>query len=160
MANSRAPFVLPASADPALWTVADAEKLYNMAGWGLGYFRVNDEGHVTVHPGRRRRAPGSTSTRSPIDLNAQGVGAPAAAALLRHPPARGSRSWPIASSAAIDEFDYEGSYTTVYPIKVNQQRHVVQEIVEFGTPHGVGLECGSQARADGGARPARDRRRT
>ncbi|MGH7593838.1 MAG: biosynthetic arginine decarboxylase, partial [Gemmatimonadales bacterium] len=42
------------------------------------------------------------------------------------------------------EFGYEGSYTTVYPVKVNQQRHVVQEIVEFGAAHGVGLECGSK----------------
>ena len=47
-------------------------------------------------------------------------------------------------SRAIDDFDYEGTYTTVYPIKVNQQRHVVQEIVEFGEPFGVGLECGSK----------------
>ena len=45
---------------------------------------------------------------------------------------------------AIKEFGYEGSYTTVYPVKVNQQRHVVQEIVEFGAPYGVGLECGSK----------------
>src|SRR5262249_35850766 len=45
---------------------------------------------------------------------------------------------------AITEFGYEGRYTTVYPIKVNQQRHVVQEIVEFGSPTGVGLECGSK----------------
>ena len=45
---------------------------------------------------------------------------------------------------AIKEFGYEGRYTTVYPIKVNQQRHVVQEVVEFGDPFGVGLECGSK----------------
>ena len=54
-----------------------------------------------------------------------------------------SRSRP-SSTSAIKEFGYEGTYTTVYPIKVNQQRHVVQEIVEFGAPHGVGLECGSK----------------
>jgi arginine decarboxylase len=47
-------------------------------------------------------------------------------------------------TTAIKEFGYEGSYTTVYPVKVNQQRHVVQEIVEFGAPYGVGLECGSK----------------
>jgi arginine decarboxylase len=142
MANSRAPFVLPASADPALWTVADAEKLYNMAGWGLGYFRVNDEGHVTVHPD------GSTGEGIDLyqiatDLNAQGVGLPL---LLRFSDILRSRIGELADrfQSAIDEFGYEGSYTTVYPIKVNQQRHVVQEIVEFGTPHGVGLECGSK----------------
>jgi arginine decarboxylase len=42
------------------------------------------------------------------------------------------------------EFEYTGGYTTVYPIKVNQQRHVVEEIVKFGQTHGVGLECGSK----------------
>src|SRR5205814_10317092 len=42
------------------------------------------------------------------------------------------------------EFAYTGGYTTVYPIKVNQQRHVVEEILEFGKSHGVGLECGSK----------------
>ena len=46
--------------------------------------------------------------------------------------------------AAITEFEYAGGYTTVYPIKVNQQRHVVEEIVKFGNTHGVGLECGSK----------------
>jgi len=142
MANSRAPFVLPASADPALWTVADAEKLYNMAGWGLGYFRVNDEGHVTVHPDGSTEA-GIDLYQIATDLNAQGVGLPL---LLRFSDILRSRIAELADrfQSAIDEFGYEGSYTTVYPIKVNQQRHVVQEIVEFGTPHGVGLECGSK----------------
>src|ERR671916_266064 len=56
----------------------------------------------------------------------------------RAPIAAPPRNW------TIDEFGYEGSYTTVYPIKVNQQRHVVEEIVQFGAPHGVGLECGSK----------------
>src|SRR4029078_10430199 len=46
--------------------------------------------------------------------------------------------------SAREEFGYTGGYTTVYPIKVNQQRHVVEEIVEFGKPLGVGLECGSK----------------
>ena len=45
---------------------------------------------------------------------------------------------------AIKEFEYQGGYTSVYPIKVNQQRHVVEEIVQFGKAHGVGLECGSK----------------
>jgi len=142
MSHSRAPFVLPASADPALWTVADAEKLYNMAGWGLGYFRVNDEGHVTVHPDGSSEA-GIDLYQIATDLNAQGVGLPL---LLRFSDILRSRIAELADrfQSAIDEFGYEGSYTTVYPIKVNQQRHVVQEIVEFGTPHGVGLECGSK----------------
>ncbi len=142
MSVNRAPYVLPANADPSRWTIADAEKLYNMAGWGLGYFRVNEAGHVTVHPDRNPER-GIDLYQIATDLNAQGVGLPL---LLRFSDILQSRIAELADrfSAAIEEFGYEGSYTTVYPIKVNQQRHVVQEIVEFGTPHGVGLECGSK----------------
>ena len=124
------------------WTIKDAERLYNMSGWGLGYFRVNDEGHVTVHPeGDAGR--GLDLYHLAMDLNAQGVGLPL---LLRFSDILKSRIESLANhfAEAIKEFGYEGTYTTVYPIKVNQQRHVVQEIVEFGTPFGVGLECGSK----------------
>jgi arginine decarboxylase len=78
-----------------------------------------------------------------MDLNAQGVGLPL---LLRFSDILRSRIQSLASefASAIKEFGYDGAYTTVYPVKVNQQRHVVQEIVEFGAPHGVGLECGSK----------------
>ena len=142
MSVHRTPYVLPANADPSRWTVADAEKLYNMAGWGLGYVRVNEEGHVTVHPDRAPEH-GIDLYQIATDLNAQGVGLPL---LLRFSDILQSRIAELADrfSGAIEEFGYEGSYTTVYPIKVNQQRHVVQDIVEFGTPHGVGLECGSK----------------
>jgi arginine decarboxylase len=66
--------------------------------------------------------------------------------LLRFSDILRSRIQSLASefASAIKEFGYQGAYTTVYPVKVNQQRHVVQEIVEFGAPHGVGLECGSK----------------
>ena len=129
------------SAQPA-WTVKDSEKLYNMSGWGLGYFRINPEGHVTVHPdGNPKR--GLDLFHLAMDLNAQGVRLPL---LLRFSDILRSRIATLAEqfAHAIKEFGYDGSYTTVYPIKVNQQRHVVEEIVEFGTPFGVGLECGSK----------------
>jgi arginine decarboxylase len=129
-------------AAPPNWTIKDAEKLYNMTGWGLGYFRVNPEGHVTVHPDANRKR-GLDLFQLAMDLNAQGVGLPL---LLRFSDILRSRLQSLASefASAIKEFGYEGSYTTVYPVKVNQQRHVVQEIVEFGAPYGVGLECGSK----------------
>ena len=113
-----------------------------MTGWGLGYFRVNPEGHVTVHPDANRKR-GLDLYQLAMDLNAQGVGLPL---LLRFSDILRSRIQSLASefASAIKEFGYEGAYTTVYPVKVNQQRHVVQEIVEFGAPHGVGLECGSK----------------
>ena len=124
------------------WTPKDAEKLYAMNGWGLGYFRVNAEGHVTVHPdGDPKR--GLDLYQLATDLSAQGVGLPL---LLRFSDILKSRIATLAGhfANAIKEFGYEGKYTTVYPIKVNQQRHVVQEVVEFGEPFGVGLECGSK----------------
>jgi len=113
-----------------------------MSGWGLGYFRVSPEGHVTVHPDANRKR-GLDLYQLAMDLNAQGVGLPL---LLRFSDILRSRIQSLASEFdnAIKEFGYEGAYTTVYPVKVNQQRHVVQEIVEFGAPHGVGLECGSK----------------
>ena len=113
-----------------------------MSGWGQGYFRINEAGHVTVHPdGNPKR--GLDLFQLAMDLNAQGVGLPL---LLRFSDILRSRIQALAGQfeSAIKEFGYEGSYTTVYPVKVNQQRHVVQEIVEFGTPHGAGLECGSK----------------
>jgi arginine decarboxylase len=112
-----------------------------MQGWGQGFFRINPEGHVSVHtdPGNGREL---DLYRLALDLNAQGVQLPL---LIRFSDILRSRIERLATEfrRAIDEFGYEGNYTTVYPIKVNQQRHVVEEIVEFGTPFGVGLECGS-----------------
>jgi arginine decarboxylase len=127
---------------PPVWTTKDAEKLYNMTGWGLGYFRVNPEGHVMVHPDANRKR-GLDLYRLAMDLNAQGVGLPL---LLRFSDILQSRIQALATEFgnAIREFGYQGTYTTVYPVKVNQQRHVIQEIVEFGAPHGVGLEVGSK----------------
>ena len=124
------------------WTTKDAEKLYNMSGWGQGYFRINPDGHVTVHPDANRKR-GLDLYNLAMDLKEQGVGLPL---LLRFSDILRSRIHALASEFqnAIKEFGYDSTYTTVYPIKVNQQRHVVQEIVEFGAPHGVGLECGSK----------------
>ncbi len=135
-------FDIATSAAPPAWAVKDAEKLYNMNGWGLGYFRVNGDGHVTVHPDANRKR-GLDLFHLATDLHAQGVGLPL---LLRFSDILKSRIEALSGefSTAIKEFGYEGTYTTVYPVKVNQQRHVVQEIVEFGAPYHVGLECGSK----------------
>ena len=114
-----------------------------MKGWGLGYFRINSEGRVAVHPdaGRDR---GLDLYTLAMDLNAQGVGLPL---LLRFSDILRARIQALATqfNTAIKDSGYSGKYTTVYPVKVNQQRHVVEEIVEFGAPYGVGLEAGSKA---------------
>ena len=124
------------------WSIKDAEKLYNMRGWGLGYFRINPEGHVSVHP-EQSGDRAIDLYRLALDLNAQGIGLPL---LLRFSDILKARIASLATEfrRAIDESGYQGTYTAVYPIKVNQQRHVIEEIVTFGGPFGVGLECGSK----------------
>ncbi|HUF28851.1 MAG TPA: biosynthetic arginine decarboxylase, partial [Gemmatimonadaceae bacterium] len=117
-------------------------ELYNVEGWGVGYFGINGKGHVTVHPTRDAKR-GLDLFELSQDLAAQGVSLPL---LLRFSDILRTRVESLSRrfEKAIEEFGYEGAYTTVYPIKVNQQRHVVEEILEFGKVHGVGLECGSK----------------
>src|SRR5687767_3210725 len=125
------------------WTIASARTLYNIEGWGIGYFDINEEGHVVVRPDRERSERELDLFELANDLEAQGVGLPL---LLRFSDILRSRLDALSErfSRAREEFGYTGNYTTVYPIKVNQQRHVVEEIVEFGGRHSVGLECGSK----------------
>jgi arginine decarboxylase len=125
------------------WTIEGARALYNVEGWGDGYFDVNDKGHVVVRPDKVRPERTVDLFDLACDLEAQGVILPV---LLRFSDILRSRIEALNGcfEHAIREFEYTGGYTTVYPIKVNQQRHVVEEIVEFGKATGVGLECGSK----------------
>lgn len=128
---------------PDAWTVAAAKALYNVDGWGDGYFDISDSGHVLVRPDKTRPDRAIDLYELARDLDAQGVALPV---LLRFSDILRSRIDLLDEKFrnAIQEFEYTGTYTTVYPIKVNQQRHVVEEIVEFGKTTGVGLECGSK----------------
>src|SRR5688572_33011749 len=125
------------------WTIASARTLYNIEGWGIGYFDINEEGHVVVRPDRNKPERELDLFEMANDLEAQGVGLPL---LLRFSDILRSRIEQLTRrfQEAQQEFGYQGGYTTVYPIKVNQQRHVVEEIVDFGKTAGVGLECGSK----------------
>ena len=125
------------------WTIEGARALYNVEGWGDGYFDVNEKGHVVVCPDKVRPERKVDLFDLACDLEAQGVILPV---LLRFSDILRSRIEALNGcfEHAIREFEYTGGYTTVYPIKVNQQRHVVEEIVEFGKATGVGLECGSK----------------
>jgi arginine decarboxylase len=98
---------------------------------------------VVVRPDRDRPERALDLFDLARDLEEQGVALPV---LLRFSDILRSRIESLSErfQSAIKEFEYEGGYTSVYPIKVNQQRHVVEEIVEFGKAHGVGLECGSK----------------
>jgi arginine decarboxylase len=124
------------------WTVKDSHELYNVGGWGREFFRINDAGHVEVTPA----GPGS----HPIDLKElvddlreRGVNLPLLirfSDILRHRVEALSGSF----QQAIVENDYKGTYRGVYPIKVNQQRHVVEELIDYGRPFNLGLEAGSK----------------
>jgi arginine decarboxylase len=124
------------------WTIEDARLLYNVEGWSVGYFDINEKGHVTVHPTKEPET-GLDLFELASDLQAQGVGLPI---LLRFPDILRTRIETLVSrfGAAIEEYGYEGGYTLVYPIKVNQQRRVLEELVAAGDQHGVGLEVGSK----------------
>ena len=131
----------PAPAEP--WTIASARSLYNIEGWGIGFFDINEAGHVVVRPDRAKEDRELDLFELANDLEEQGVGLPL---LLRFSDILRSRIESLNEkfARAREEYGFTGGYTTVYPIKVNQQRHVVEEIVEFGKSAGVGLECGSK----------------
>ncbi len=133
----------PPDAPESTWTIEAARALYNIEGWGDRYFDINEKGHVVVRPDREHADRTLDLFELACDLEAQGVNLPV---LLRFSDILRSRIESLNSNfqGAIKEFEYTGGYTTVYPIKVNQQRHVVEEIVEFGKATGVGLECGSK----------------
>ena len=124
------------------WSVQDSSQLYSVEAWGQGYFSVNKKGHLTVRPDRR---PGRTIDLFDVveGLTERGIGTPV---LLRFRDLLGSRLRALhdAFAAAIEEHEYRGSYLCVYPIKVNQQRHVVEQIRTFGSRYGFGLEAGSK----------------
>jgi arginine decarboxylase len=124
------------------WSIGDSRELYNIEGWGIGYFDINEQGRVTVHPTKEPER-GFDLFEMAQDLEQQGVGMPL---LLRFSDILRNRIEGLNQrfQNAIKEFEYSGGYTSVYPIKVNQQRHVVEEIVAYGEEHGSGLEVGSK----------------
>jgi arginine decarboxylase len=132
----------PAEA-PATWSIADSRALYNVEGWGAGFFDINEKGHAVVRPDENHPEFEVDLYEITNDLEEQGIALPV---LLRFSDILRSRISGLNTrfDEAREEFGYTGGYTSVYPIKVNQQRHVVEEIVEFGKAHGVGLECGSK----------------
>ena len=124
------------------WTVTDATELYEVARWGKGYFSITARAMSWSTPPRTPREP-STSRNWSIDLQLRGINLPI---LLRFTDILRHRVGEIhdAFQTAITEYDYKGHYCCVYPIKVNQQRHVVEEILDFGKPYHFGLEAGSK----------------
>ncbi len=124
------------------WSVADSRELYHVEAWGKGYFSVNEAGHVVVRPDQQ---PGreidlfevvqglkERELTTPVVVRFSGI----LAHRLRH--------LHDAFAQAIAENDYRNGYSAVYPIKVNQQRLVVEEVYRYGKEFGFGLEVGSK----------------
>jgi arginine decarboxylase len=147
MTGTRAPQTpttpAPATPAPPEWSIDDAKALYNVDGWGAGFIDINTQGHIVVRPDPNRPEHTLDLHELANDLEEQGVALPV---LLRFSDILQTRIEQLSErfESACREFEYTGGYTTVYPIKVNQQRHVVEEIFEFGRKHQVGLECGSK----------------
>jgi len=124
------------------WTTAEAGDLYDVASWGKGYFSVGANGHLWVHP--NKDATRSLDLKELVDnLQLRGILLPI---LIRFGEILQHRLGEMhqAFQNAIAEHNYKGSYCCVYPIKVNQQRQVVEEVFEYGRPFKFGLEAGSK----------------
>ncbi len=124
------------------WTPQSANDLYDVASWGKGYFSVGENGHLRVHP--EKDPARSIDLKQLIDtLVLRGINLPI---LIRFADILKHRLGEIHSAfqTAITEHKYQGGYCCVYPIKVNQQRQVVEEVLEFGKPFRFGLEAGSK----------------
>lgn len=123
------------------WRIEDSAELYNINGWGLTYFSINDKGHVTVTP---REGYASVDLKDVMDeLQVKDVEAPV---LLRFPDILDNRVEKISRcfKQAATEYKYDAQNFIIYPIKVNQIREVVEEIVSHGKKFNIGLEAGSK----------------
>ena len=124
------------------WTTVDAAEVYDVARWGKGYFSVGANGHLWVHP--------SKDPARSIDLlelveklELRGISLPILirfAEILKHRLGELHQAF----QSSILEHGYKGAYCCVYPIKVNQQRQVVEEVFKYGRPYHFGLEAGSK----------------
>lgn len=126
----------------APWGPQDAMELYGVDRWGRGYFSVNDAGHLVAHP-THDTAVGIDLKDLTDQLRQRDLQPPLLIRLtdiLRHRLSELAKVF----ENAIEEMEFKGGYRCVYPIKVNQQRHVVEEILAFGKEHGFGLEAGSK----------------
>ena len=123
------------------WKIEDSAELYNIKGWGRKYFTINERGHVAVTP---REGYASVDLKEVMDeLQLRDITAPV---LLRFPDILDNRVEKISKcfKQAAEQYNYKAQNFLVYPIKVNQMRQVVEEIVSHGKKFNIGLEAGSK----------------
>lgn len=126
------------------WSIEEAERVYGVSQWGGGYFKVGENGNVHITP-----VPDDTSIQIDFnsvieDIRKEGVQFPVVVRfhdILRSQVAGLNKAF----RSTIEEAEYQGEYQGVYPVKVNQMREVVEEIVDAGKPYNYGLEAGSKA---------------
>jgi arginine decarboxylase len=129
-------------AKPKAWSIEDSEELYRIPGWGEPYFSINAAGHVTVSPQGDRG--GSLDLYELVNsLKRRNLGLPL---LIRFSDILADRIERLNSAfaKAIARYNYPGVYRGVFPVKCNQQRHLVEALVRFGKPYQFGLEAGSK----------------
>jgi arginine decarboxylase len=124
------------------WTITDAAELYDVASWGKGYFSVGENGNLFVHPAKEPSR--GIDLKQLVDtLEWRGISLPILVrfgGILRHRLAEIHQAF----DTSIREHGYQGGYCCVYPIKVNQQRQVVDEVFKCGRAYRFGLEAGSK----------------
>ncbi len=124
------------------WTVRDSAELYGISNWGGSYFSITPDGNIQVHP--RGEGKGGVNLPDLVEeIRRRGLHTPL---LVRFSDILASRVGELAGcfERAMEEYAYKGRYRAVYPIKVNQQRPVVEELIDFGRPQSLGLEVGSK----------------
>ena len=123
------------------WRIEDSAELYNINGWGLKYFSINEKGHIQVTP---KEGCAGVDLKDVMDeLQVRDITSPI---LLRFPDILDNRIEKISNcfKSASKEYDYQAENFIIYPIKVNQMRPVVEEIVSHGKKFNIGLEAGSK----------------
>lgn len=123
------------------WRIEDSSELYNISGWGINYFSINDKGNVIVTP---RKDGVEVDLKEILDeLQLRDIEAPV---LLRFPDILDNRIEKISTcfKQAAEEYNYKAQNHIIYPIKVNQMRPVVEELVSHGKKFNIGLEAGSK----------------
>lgn len=126
----------------ANWTLEQSSQVYGINNWGNGYFRINENGNVAITP-KGTKGPGVDLYELTQELQDRGIRIPI---MVRFPDIIRERVHLLHAcfQKAFADHNYKGQYRGVYPVKVNQQRHLVQELVKFGREVHLGLECGSK----------------
>ncbi|WP_353930293.1 biosynthetic arginine decarboxylase [Okeanomitos corallinicola TIOX110] len=144
--NQKQKKLLPPSATSGelsrTWKIEDSEDLYRIEGWGKPYFSINAAGHVTVSPKGDRG--GSLDLFELVKaLKQRNLGLPL---LIRFSDILEDRIERLNAcfAKAIARYNYPGVYRGVFPVKCNQERHLIEDLVRFGKPHQFGLEAGSK----------------